>query len=297
MHKDKTKFVCDNIDKLYDIKENLVLKKAISIIYNIIHFEIDMKRFKDKSWYANGEKMANIISNIYKKNIYIKRIDISKVEITDKMIFDVLNSRNKIYRDSARILKLYRDIMKLDKKEIGKLFSETFIELADENTVFELYSIFKYIRFKFPSKNLKYNILDGEEDFLAKVEDDKYLYEIYHDSVGGNDIKFNIGRKDIENSSNTYLKRRIKILDRKNKICKELGERKDSNIVWAGRPDLLIIKRDKIKKNIVKISIGEIKYTNNIQYMYKGLEELLGYIYLIRDKYDRYIEYINILNI
>lgn len=32
------------------------------------------------------------------------------------------------------------------------------------------------------------------------------------------------------------------------------------------------------------IEIGEVKYTNNKVYMYKGLEELLKCIYFVKDK-------------
>ena len=39
LFKDRTRFICDNVDKLYNTKENIILKKAISIIYNIIHLE------------------------------------------------------------------------------------------------------------------------------------------------------------------------------------------------------------------------------------------------------------------
>lgn len=282
--KDGTKFVCENVNKIYDIKENLVLKKTISIIYSIIHLELGMDRFNARPWYEDGEKISSIISNIYNKNIYIKRIDISNILVTNKMISDVFNSRNKLYKDSANILKLYNDIMNLDEEEITKMFSSTFIDIQDENTVFELYSIFKYIRNEFPSDKLKYNILDGKEDCLAKLEDSKYIYEFYHDSIGRSNINFNIYRQDIENSENLYLERKLKVLNKKASIYKELEGRDSSNNVWSGRPDFLIMKINKISGNIVKLTLGEIKYTNDKNYMYTGLEELLEYMNFVRDE-------------
>lgn len=285
---DKTIFVCDNIDKLYDIKENLILKRAIEIIYNIIYVDVGMDRFIKKDWYLKGGEISKIIWNIYKKNIYIKRIDISNVEITDKMIFDVSKSRNKIYRDSAEIVKLYRNILNLEEEEISKLFKETFINIQDENKVFELYSIIKYLRENFPHKKTKYNVLDGRQDCLAKIDSEQFSYEIFHDSVGDSDINFSINKKDIENSGNMYLERKIKILSKKNSILKEFNKA-ESNSVWRGRPDLLIIKRNKSNFKISEIVIGEIKYTNSENYMFIGLEELLEYIYLIRDINGQYI--------
>ena len=180
--------------------------------------------------------------------------------------------------------------MNLDEKEMGKLFSKTFIDMQDENKVFELYSIFKYLRGEFPIDKLKYNILDGREESFARFEDESYLYEIYHDSIGRNGISFNIGRKEIEDSGNLYLERKLKILDKKATIYKELEDKNSSNNIWSGRPDLLIIKTDKTNNTIIQISIGEIKYTNDRNYMYTGLEELLEYMYLIKNKNDLYID-------
>ncbi len=290
IEKDRSNFICDNIDKLYDIKENLILKKAISIIYNIIHIDIAMDRFHGEAWYKNGPAMSTIISNVYRKNVYLKRIDISNVKITDKMIFDVLNSRNKIYRDSARILKLYRSIMRFDKEQVEKLFGESFIHMQDENKVFELYSIFKYIRENFPREELKYNILDGREDCLARVEEVKYTYDIFHDSFSKSQLAFNIDKSEIEGSQNLYLDKKLKILAEKNRIYSQLEKKTPPTSIWAGRPDLLIVKRDKTSQAIVKISIGEVKYTNDRKYMYRGMEELLEYMYLVKDRENKYIE-------
>lgn len=296
LYKDKTKFICDNIDKFYNTKENIILKKAISLINNIIHVDIDMNHFKERDWYKNGEKFSHIISNIYNSNVYIKRIDISNIKVTSKMIQDVLKNRNRVYRDSAKILKLYNDIMAMDKKHIDNLFSKTFIELKTIDEVFEFYCIFKYIRNKFKRENIKYNIVDGQEKYLASLEDEKSIYKIYHNRGATKYLKFNLSKDDLRYSNSRYLNKKIAYLDRKNEIYTQLEGRSLSNQFWGGRPDLIIIKLDK-NRVIKSLEIGEVKHTDDIDYMYQGLEELLEYMYLVRDAKSNYIEDLEIKGI
>lgn len=297
LYNDRTKFICDNVDKLYDTKENIILKKAISIIYNIIHVELGMDRFIKQEWYKNGENLSHIISNIYRGNIYIKRIDISNVNITDKMVLDVSKSRNKLYRDSARIIKLYRDIMALKEEHLNALLSETFIDMKNENEVFELYCIFKYMRKRFSIGDVKYNVIDGREECLASLEDEDHIYKVYHNRKASSYLNFNVDISEVRNSENIFLKKKVKSLDRKSQIYRELEDKDISNIFWSGRPDLLILKIDKESESIDYIEIGEVKYTNEKTYMYQGLEELLEYIYFIKDRDSNYIENVDIKGI
>lgn len=296
VYSDKSNFVCNNVDKLYSTKENIVLKSAVSIIYNIIHRQPGMDRFTDQLWYKNGELLSKIIFNIYKSNVYIKKIDISKVKLSDKMIFDVSKSRNKIYRDSAQIVKLYKDIMDLKKEHIRRLFEKTFIDMKDENEVFELYSIFKYLRTRFPL-DIKFNIIDGKEDCLANLEDKDYRYKIYHNETASEYLKFAIDISEVKNSKNIFVKKKIRSLKRKAEIYSEMEEKGISSSFWEGRPDLLLLRINKENDLIDYIEIGEAKYTNNKSYMYKGLEELLEYIYFIKDKEGKYIDDIEVKGI
>ncbi len=279
-YKDKAQFIGKTANKLISTKENRVLKAAIELISDITNIEIGMERFEKFDWFKDGEWLTDSITNLYKNNVYIQRID--KGHITDKMIEGVSKSRNKLYRESAILLKYYIKLMKRDAVELGKLFSTTFIDIEDEDRVFELYSIFKYLRDHFPRDKVKYNILDGNEECLAIIEYDDYRYEVYHDSTGRDDISFNIDKTEIEKSDNRFLKRKMSVLDGKSQIYNQLEQKNLSSSIWKGRPDLLIFKL--LDGQIIEITIGEAKYTNNRSYMYRGLEELLEYMNYIKYK-------------
>lgn len=282
---DKTSFVTDNVDKLFETKENIILKRAVNIIYTIFHQDLDLSNIKKYDWYGEGDKIAKIVANVYKSNIYIKKMQTAKIKISDKMIADVLKSRNKIYRDSARIVRLYRELMALDKEHMKSLFTETFIEMHDINEVFELYCIFNYLKGRFNKEIVTYHMINGHEKYLASVDDDEFHYKIYHDRAAVDYLNFQIHKSEIEGTENDYLNRKLTIIDRKNKIMRVLGK-KSSSTVWVGRPDLIIIKLNKKDETIMEIEIGEIKYTKNLDYLFTGLEELLEYMHLVKDKND-----------
>lgn len=286
---DHTKFISDNVDKLYSTKENIILKKTVSLLYHIIHHELKMDQFYERDWYKNGEKYSHILSYLYKSNVYIKKIAIDQVKITNKMIQDVLKSRNKLYRDSAQILKLYRDIMAMEEKQMEDLFAATFIELKNINEVFEFYSIFKYMRGKFNPSYVKYNMIGINEKCLAKIDDGEYRYKIYHNRTAKEYLNFAYTIDEVNSSESLFVNRKVESFEEKAVIYEQLAGKKMNENYWSGRPDLIIIQLDQ-EDNLESIELGEVKYTDDTNYMYQGLGELLDYIYLVRDQKENYLE-------
>lgn len=279
LYTDKTQFICDNVNKLYNTKENIILKKALTIINDIIFEDVGMDRFNKEKWYENGELYSKIISQIIKNNVYIKKIDIREVKITNKMIQDVLKHKNQLYSESAKIVKLYQDIMSMDYEHINNLFSNTFIEISSVDDVFELYSIFKYIRKRFSVDNIKYNLMDGSEDHFANVIEANFNYKIYHNRTAFKYLEFNVKIEELQGKHN-YLNKKRKIHKMLNDFKSSLGSQK-SDSVWRGRPDLLVLKFDN-KNKLLAIDIGEIKNTNSKDYMLVGFEELLEYLNFVK---------------
>lgn len=284
-YKDKTIFACNERDKWYNTKENIVLKKFIKTIYDIIFTDLNMSRFLNYKWYIDGDRINKTIKQIYEKNIYINRIDIEGINVTDRMIEDVSKNRNILYRKAAQLLRMYKKILNfdIDQKEANKLLGETFVEISDENTLFEMYWVINLIRNN--TSNEKMYIVDGTNNIIARWEDENFLYRLYHDSTGSNNLLFNIGLDEVKDIENEYLKRKIEIIKNTRSMAFELfGESNIYNNFWSGRPDILVEVVDKHLNKIVEITIGEVKYTINKNYVIKGLEELLEYIYFIKER-------------
>src|SRR5205085_2007404 len=58
---------------------------------------------------------------------------------------------------------------------------------------------------------------------------------------------------------------------------------------WAGRPDILVEVREKASGRLTRIVIGEVKYTNRMDYAITGLYELIDYMMLVKDRTGKYI--------
>ena len=284
-YRDNTLFVCNEIDKWYNTKENIVLKKFIETVYNIIFVDIHMDRFADHSWYVKGECINRIIKQIYEKNIYMSRIDTEKIHVTARMIEDVTKNRNPLYSTAAVLLNKYLDLINLniDQTMIKELFEKTFVEVIDENTLFELYWIINIIRKN--ASNSKMYIVDGTNNIVASWQDDNFHYNIYHDSVGSSNLMFSVELDEVKDTDNEYLKRKIAVINNTKSISKMLfDDISFRNNFWSGRPDILLEVIEKNTGNLAKIIVGEVKYTANKSYMIQGLEELLEYIYFVKEK-------------
>ncbi len=286
--RDKTLFVYSQREREYRIPENIVLGKLLSIIHEIVSEIIteDEKNFGWFIWRDNREQNCDEIFNeIYFKNIYLKRIKAEGYKsISPRMIEKAKNSRNLLYREAGTLLEKYYRLMdyNFSKEEAVELLKNTFIKPDNTEVLFELYWIIKIIQ-KFKSrenhpirlnliKNKGGNIIASWED-----EDERCSYSIYHDTTA--DLNFDESLTEFHYSGNDFLGRYIKVL-------KEKGTLLGSEPSWAGRPDILLIKRCKNCGKISSILIGEVKYSDNKQYVARGLEELLKYIAFVRDEHE-----------
>lgn len=114
---DPTLFVINRIERNYNIPANLVLKKLLSVLHTIIIQDIPMA-FDHSIKYPNLKTMVaqkhlrEIINDVYFKNIYMRRISLDECEkINDRMINHTLKARTPLYRNAAKLLKTYRELM------------------------------------------------------------------------------------------------------------------------------------------------------------------------------------------
>lgn len=285
-------FVCNQTEKNYNISENIVLKHLLSIIHSII-FE-DLKPAIDKEytwiekWTENQSKLKTTIREVFLRNIYIKRITSDGTEITERMIRSASKSRNKFYRDAARLLLRYNKIMKhdLDSEEAKELLRNTFIKPERAEVLFELYWVIQMIEAKSGKelKDVKFNIIDGTNNIVAEWEDDDCSYRIYHDSNGCFQFleKYEDVFKDIIIDKDGYLMREKKVFRKWKEMCSKVLSLEKGDSFWGGRPDILLEKYKKGSDNPEQVFIGEVKYTDSKEYASQGLRELLEYMALIK---------------
>jgi hypothetical protein len=285
--KERTLLVCEKREKDYNIAENLVLKRLLKIIHNIIYFDL-MVAFENKyiwleEWTDDERKLKDTLNTLFLKNVYLKRIDLKTAIITDRMISRAKSSRNALYRDSANLLERYNKLMAydLDPSESKELLNNTFIKPEKTEVLFELYWTIKIInQFKNPS----FHIIEPGSNIVADWEIDGNKYRIYHNSSGSFEFKEKVHELMAKlTDQDNYFGRELKVIEK----LEEIAEIKPDSL-WGGRPDILLEKFDD-QNNLVSIFIGEVKYTQNKEYAYQGLKELLEYMALIKKK-GEYVE-------
>jgi len=283
---DQTNFICISNDRTYNITENIVLKRVLTVIDEILidnHSILNNDGLWSEKW-RRKSTLSKKFYSIFEKNIYMKRIKLEGVSITKRMISNTKKDRNAIYREAAEILETYRKILhpnEWDEKtelKMIEIFEKTLIQPENENVLFELYAVIKLIK-KY-ADNPTYYIMDGKTNLVASWSNNEDTFEIYHDSTGPKEISFKVYQIEISESKNDYLIKRNQILDTYNHILMS-NNKTEKNTVCDGRPDIILVTRNQ-RDQITHIQLGEVKYSNDDTYILKGLYELIEYLHLIK---------------
>lgn len=289
-YKDETLFVCSKPEKNFNVTENLILKKLLSIIHSIVFIDLKPKIEDEYSWLdewtKNENELQKIVKEIFLKNVYINRVEEENFEITDRMISSTLKSRNILYREAAKQLSLYNKLMshEINQEETKKLLQSTFIKPEKIDVLFEIYWIFKLIECITKNKNPIYHLIEGCcNNIVAEWEDENHLYKIFHNSCGN--FIFSEKLTDIKRdfTIDDFISREKEVLEKWQEVSKHLFESIPGDSLWGGRPDIIIEKLNKNTGKIVQVMIGEVKYTDRKDYAMHGLKELLDYMALLKN--------------
>jgi len=282
--KDNTLFVCDNRTENYDIPENLVLKKLLSIIYNTILESEDLFD-ENPPWLIDRWKKSkeNIeeMKVIFERNVHINRIkEPEEYEPTQRMLFSAKNSRNKVYREAARLLDSRNRIHNKDKDELKKLLQNTALIPKDDETLLEMYVLFQFMLKLFDiyqDREVEFKeIKTGKEEvgrFLGEKE-----VEIYHNKSAKNrniSFKPNIDEKDYQELSRTE-----KVQKRAFKIMNDYFDSGFSN--YTGRPDVIMLEIIDKEENEYRYLITEVKNSTNKDTIRSGIKETLEYLAFLK---------------
>ncbi len=289
--RDKSLFCCQDKETEYDIAENIILKFLLKTIYeNIREFDEFIKRNYDwiEDWDSKAskreEKRIRMIRRIFERNIHIDRIKaVNDHDITPKLIHQAKQSRKKLYRDAAKLVKTYRNIKSgKDETEINELLENTMIIPGETSRLFELYVLFRIIDNleELDDFNLTMKTIEQRKQEIAEFihEDQELNIKIYHDTSG--DLYFypKIPKKNIDQNRYQYIENLSK------KIMEDLFP-DSSRTEYTGRPDILLIEID--SEDNKEFLIIELKYTKRKKYIHQGIKELLWYIAFMRESDDK----------
>jgi len=136
---DRSLFVTENRTEHYDIDENIVLKKLLSVIYHTLQ-EAREYLEKDYAWvnerWRKNRDLIEDMERIFERDVHVKRIrKPEEYEPTDRMLNTAENSRQRFYQRSADLLEDRKRIFEGDEDALEEMLQETAITPDDEETL------------------------------------------------------------------------------------------------------------------------------------------------------------------
>jgi tellurite resistance-related uncharacterized protein len=181
----------------------------------------------------------------------------------------------------------------LDSAEARDILNHTLIAPENTETLFELYWVFRVLA---AYEDVEYRVLtDGRDrpSTIATWEQDESRFVLSHDSTGES-LTFSESIDSAEIEPDGYLYRMDQVLTRWQSLSEDILGRGGSNSLWGGRPDIVLERYQKTEADnweLEQVFLGEVKYTQNIDYVATGLRELLEYIAFVkRSTTDEYVE-------
>lgn len=293
-------FVCKQPEEHYDIDENLVLKRLLTVIHEIVTEDLTYAREHPEGyeWLSawttpmgepagqNAESAAEMLERIYEQNIYLQRIGVDEANLTDRTIEDVKRSRSVFYQDAAVLLDRYQQLMnhELDSAEAREILNNTLIAPEKADVLFELYWIFRVLD---AYDVVQYRVLTEHRDnpsTIATWDQDGSRFVLSHDATGKH-VTFSESLKEEDVEPDGYPYRMHTVLSRWQSLSEELLGRGGNNSLWGGRPDIVLERLEESQSGEWKLSqvfVGEVKYTRNLDYVATGLRELLEYMAFVK---------------
>ncbi len=286
---DSSLFVTQNPYVEYNIPENLVLKKVLSLIFQTL--TEDLKEV-DYSWRTSkwSDKDIEKLENIFRRNVHIDRIKgAENIRLTSRELNAARRARSEIYNEAY---KLYRDYEKLqnnrfEEKDVEDLLNQTLVVPKEISTLYELYCIFNIVsKLEEEYKDIQLQIIEPGSEEIALMENEEKIIKIFHDSQGT--LKFREEAPDLkpEEIGNKYLEKYLEVLKNHETALEDLLDRESYKTLYSGRPDLVIeiYEKEKGVETLEEVVIGEIKYTDKQTVFSQGLKELFEYMKYGRKK-------------
>jgi len=287
-----TRFACVEPHIRYQIKENMVLVRLLDIIEEILTEDLSyaLEEPQDFTWVEpwvsaqndNSASLASDFLNLMGKNVYLDRVQVEPGDITDRMIRSGTQSRLPLYREAAALLDQYRKLMnyQIDASLSIKLLSRTMIGPGEPENLFELYWAFQILD-QFPSA--RYEVLKHGDGLVASWQTETFSYQLYHDSTGPDTFRLQERTEEVlDGKTSDYLERQVRITDRWDTISSDLFDRSSDRTLWGGRPDIIFVRTPIERDCPTDVFLGEVKYSQDREYLRSGLRELLEYIGFLR---------------
>ena len=280
---DSSLFVCENRSENYDIDENIVLKRLLAVIYDTLtecreYLRVDYEWVTDR-WKENLE-LADTMTDIFERNVHVTRIRApAEYEPTRRMIERAADSRSDLYREAASLLTDYRESLRGDEAAILELLETTAITPDDDETLLELFVLFRYIEVieRLHDGEFRLRTIESGKQEVARIgADDSAEIVLYHDSSAG-DRELSFDSTPPEGKSDLS---RHETVQRKSLETVRQYFRNEGFDSRTGRPDVIVleIEREETREYL----ITEVKNSTRKETVREGIRETVEYLAFLR---------------
>lgn len=279
---DRSLFICENRSVDYDIPENIVLKRLLSVIYTTLR-ESEQYLTGDYEWvrttWKGNEDLIERLQRIVERNVHVRRIREPEIyEPDERMLTTAENSRQEIYRDASALVRSHERLLNDDPAEIRNLLDETTIAPDDDNTLLELYVLFRTIHTieRMQNEQVTFKTISSKRQELARIEGEKEIV-LYHDSSAADrDISF-VPQQAVEGRR---LSRTEMVQETAKRVAGDYFVTEFDN--YTGRPDVIVIEIADPDAGDREYLITEVKNSTNTDTIRQGIKETLEYLAFLR---------------
>jgi hypothetical protein len=284
---DGSLFVCESRSENYDIDENVVLKRLLALIYSTID-ECEEYLNRDYEWvterWQQGDDLVQTMREIFERNVHVARIrEPEGYEPTPRMMERAAESRNELYKDASQLLRRYQQTVEGDEAEIRRLLHRTAITPDDDETLFELFVLFRYIETieELVEDQFRLRTIKSDSQEVANLVNGDVEIAVYHDNSArdrGLSFLSNVPEKEAENLSRTeFVEREARVVTDKYFVDRSFR-------TTTGRPDVIVLEVQ--SDSNTEYLITEVKYSTRPETVRQGIRETLEYLAFLRDDGD-----------
>lgn len=281
---DRSLFIRTDRTEDYDIPENIVLKRLLAVVYDVIRDCEEQLRFEYEwvtdRWRENLELVDRLIE-IVERSVHVTRIrEPSSYEPTERMLRTAEQARTPLYREAAELLREYEAARRGEPAAIRKLLDETAITPDDDETLLELFVLLKHVRAIEELRDEEFQLRtveSGTQEVAAMGTEDGEIV-LYHDRSGRDRglsfVREASGAQTDELGRAERIKREAQAVSNRYFEGEQVVRR-------SGRPDVIVleVRSDQSREYLVT----EVKNSSRTETVHQGIEETLEYLAFLRD--------------
>ncbi|MEF8843191.1 MAG: hypothetical protein V5A62_16450 [Haloarculaceae archaeon] len=276
-------FVCDTRTENYDTAENLVLKHLLSVVHTTLE-NAEEYLDRDYAWvndsWGGEENLVDELKRVVERNVHVRRIrEPDQYEPTDRMLTTAEGSRQELYREAARLVGARNAILDGEPEALRELIASTAITPDDDETLFELFVLFRFIAMLDRMRDGTFEIrtIESGRQEVARFSGEKEVV-VYHDnSARDRGLSF---RSVPEGKDDEELSRTETVQRMAHRIAEDYFDREFRN--QTGRPDVIVLEVFSPDERVYEYLVTEVKNSTNTGTIRTGIKETLEYLAFLR---------------